>query len=62
MNSKHYHTPVSGRILCPVCKKGVYSRAGIHPQCAMSLADPPRAKRPIPTGTQDALPAAESAP
>jgi hypothetical protein len=56
MNSKHFHTPVSGRIVCPVCKKAVYSHAGIHPQCAMTLADPPRAKRGSVPVVQDIAP------
>lgn len=42
MNPKHYHTPNSTRALCPVCKRGVYSPAGIHPQCAMTQSDPLR--------------------
>jgi hypothetical protein len=44
MNSKHYHTPLSTRVRCPVCHEAVYSRAGIHPQCAVRQADPPRPK------------------
>jgi hypothetical protein len=44
MNPKHLHTPVSTRVRCPVCHEPVYSRAGIHPQCAVRQADPPRAK------------------
>jgi hypothetical protein len=27
---------------CPVCNHAVYSPAGIHPQCAMKLADSPQ--------------------
>jgi hypothetical protein len=45
MNPKHVHTPVSAgaqRRRCPVCQQAVYSRAGIHPQCAMKQAEPPR--------------------
>jgi hypothetical protein len=46
MNPKHYyHTPikpVSTRVSCPVCHEAVYSRAGIHPQCAVIQSDPPR--------------------
>jgi hypothetical protein len=41
---RHYHTPlppIPRRALCPVCKNAVYSPAGIHPQCAMSLPDSP---------------------
>jgi hypothetical protein len=44
MNPKHVHTPISTRARCPVCHQSVYSRAGIHPQCAMRQADPPRPK------------------
>ena len=44
---------VSTRIRCPVCHQEVYSRAGIHPQCAARQCDPPRpegkAAIPIPT-------------
>jgi hypothetical protein len=37
MFPSYYHNPpkpVSTRVRCPVCQKEVYSRAGIHPQCA----------------------------
>ena len=47
-NSKHHHSPLaplSNRLRCPVCHQVVYSRAGIHPQCAVRQADPPRPKR-----------------
>ena len=44
MTPKHLHTPHSTRLRCPVCHQAVYSRAGIHPQCAMLQADPPRPK------------------
>jgi len=48
MNPKYYyHTPlkpVSTRARCPVCHETVYSRAGIHPQCAVLQADPPKPK------------------
>jgi hypothetical protein len=44
MNPKHLHTPLSTRARCPVCHEAVYSRAGIHPQCAVRQADPPRSK------------------
>ena len=39
MDKKHYHDPAPSRPLCPVCKKAVYSRGGIHPQCAMLRED-----------------------
>ena len=38
MSRAFYHTPpkpVSTRVRCPVCHEMVYSRAGIHPQCAV---------------------------
>jgi hypothetical protein len=47
MNPRYYHTPpkpVSTRVRCPVCHEEVYSRAGIHPQCAVRQSDPPRSK------------------
>ncbi len=40
MNPKHIHTPVSNRLRCPVCHQAVYSRGGIHPQCAMRQSEP----------------------
>jgi len=45
MTPKYYHTPlkpVSTRARCPVCNQTVYSRAGIHPQCAVVQCDPPK--------------------
>jgi hypothetical protein len=47
MNPKHVHTPpppASTRVRCPVCHQEVYSRAGIHPQCAVRQSDPPKPK------------------
>lgn len=47
MAPKYHHTPakpVSTRARCPVCHEAVYSTAGIHPQCAVKRADPPRPK------------------
>jgi hypothetical protein len=44
MNPKHLHTPVSTRLRCPVCHHAVYSRGGIHPQCAVRQAEPPKPK------------------
>jgi hypothetical protein len=40
MNLKHFHTPVSTRLRCPVSHQPVYSRGGIHPQCAMRQSEP----------------------
>jgi hypothetical protein len=40
MNPKHFHTPISTRLRCPVCHQPVYSRGGIHPQCAMRQSEP----------------------
>jgi hypothetical protein len=45
MNTRYYHTPlkvISSRPSCPVCHESVYSRAGIHPQCAVFQSDPPK--------------------
>jgi hypothetical protein len=47
MNPRSYRIlikPVSTRVRCPVCQEEVYSRAGIHPQCAVRQSDPPRMK------------------
>jgi hypothetical protein len=49
MNPKYHHIhnppkPVSTRVHCPVCHEEVYSRAGIHPQCAVRQCDPPQVK------------------
>lgn len=48
MNPRYYHrhTPLLDprRTRCPVCDHVVYSLAGIHPQCAVRQADPPRPK------------------
>jgi hypothetical protein len=44
MNPKHVHTPASTRARCPVCHEAVYSRAGIHPQCAVRQSEPPKVK------------------
>ncbi len=51
MNPKHFHTPVSTRLRCPVCHQPVYSRGGIHPQCAMRQSEPPMPKIDKPIGT-----------
>ncbi len=56
MNPRHYHNPVkprSTRIPCPVCHQDTYSPAGIHPQCAIRLSDPPRPKPKPPTLSAD---------
>jgi len=47
MFPRHRHTPMFDpeRKRCPVCHHAVYSPAGIHPQCAERLADPPRPKK-----------------
>ena len=57
MTPKHYHTPPQvgrAKVLCPVCKETVYSRAGIHPQCAVRQSDPPKpkAKPPLAPGME----------
>ncbi len=54
MNPKHLHTPVSNRLRCPVCHQAVYSRGGIHPQCAMRQSEPPLPKlEPLAGGSPD---------
>ena len=53
MNPKHIHTPLSTRVRCPVCHEAVYSRAGIHPQCAVKQSDPPRPKGEPPKAAAD---------
>ena len=55
MKPRSYQKPSPlnpARARCPVCQEAVYSRSGIHPQCAVRQADPPRpkAKPPIPGG------------
>jgi hypothetical protein len=47
MIPRYYHTPpraASTRARCPICNEAVYARVGIHPQCAVRQADPPRPK------------------
>lgn len=47
MSASHYHNPsppASNRVRCPVCHEAVYSRAGIHPQCALRQSELPRSK------------------
>ena len=65
MTMRNYHTPPqpgSNRVRCPVCHEAVYSRAGIHPQCAVRQSDPPRPKNapPVPDVAVEAEPAAEA--
>jgi hypothetical protein len=38
MNPRH----VPHRAICPVCGAAAYSPGGIHPQCALSRAEPPK--------------------
>jgi hypothetical protein len=56
MPPKHYHTPAvidSPRKRCPVCHQASYSRSGIHPQCAMQQAEPPRSSTKKKSATPD---------
>ena len=70
MDKKHYHFPVEARPVCPVCHKSVYSRGGIHPQCAMIQSEPPRPKKkpndgtaiPVAVDGAVAIPVAEDRP
>jgi hypothetical protein len=63
MNANRHRSPVtpaSTRARCPVCHEAVYSKAGIHPQCAVRQSEPPRPK-PRPPGSVDpSTPLAES--
>jgi len=62
--------PFTNRVRCPVCNEEVYSRAGIHPQCAVRQSDPPRMSNkarkspspaePVPVSPEE--PAADAAP
>ncbi len=65
MNSRHdpaFNTVNPTRKRCPVCNQAVYSLAGIHPQCAMLQADPPkpRARKPTQSDPAPAVALAES--
>jgi len=46
MFPRYRHAPIIDphRKRCPVCNQSVYSLAGIHPQCAVRQADPPKLK------------------
>jgi len=46
MFPRYRHAPIIDphRKRCPVCNQSVYSLAGIHPQCAIRLDDPPKLK------------------
>jgi hypothetical protein len=65
MNPKHLHTPISPvqqRDKCPVCHEPVYSRAGIHPQCAMKQHEAPKVLKPIETPPKAIKPPAAPRP
>ena len=54
----YYHNrpkPVSHRVRCPVCHHEVYSRAGIHPQCAVWRSESPKPKKQEPVVAVPAL-------
>lgn len=46
MFPRYRHAPIfdPDRKRCPVCNQAVYSRAGIHPQCAIKLAEGPHVR------------------
>jgi len=46
MFPSYRHAPIidPNRRRCPICNQSVYSLAGIHPQCAVRLDDPPKLK------------------
>jgi hypothetical protein len=48
---------------CPVCGASVYSRGGVHPQCADAVSDPHRRQKPGVKQPEAEVPAAaESQP
>jgi hypothetical protein len=54
MNPRSYRMPIKPlqtHARCPVCQQAVYSRAGIHPQCAVRQNDPPKVKKVTPAVT-----------
>jgi hypothetical protein len=64
MSPGYYHSPpkpVSTRVRCPVCHEEVYSRAGIHPQCAVRQSEPPKPKKPAVVVTDPAVGAEQAA-
>ena len=58
------HTPIfdSDRKRCPVCNQSVYSLAGIHPQCAIKLAEGPPIKGKKQSASKSDSPVALVAP
>lgn len=46
INPRNSHSPLPDdrRRRCPVCRQSVYSKSGIHPQCAIKQADPLQAE------------------
>ena len=50
MNPRYRHGPIldTRRRRCPVCHQSVYSTAGIHPQCAIKIAEHSSVSEPIP--------------
>lgn len=46
INPRNSHSPLPDdrRRRCPVCRQSVYSKAGIHPQCAIKQSDPLQAQ------------------
>ena len=59
MLSRYYHNPpraVSTRARCPICNEAVYSRGGIHPQCAVRQSEPTRSKAKVKASPDQADP------
>ncbi|MGC8642710.1 MAG: hypothetical protein ACP5XB_22865 [Isosphaeraceae bacterium] len=56
MFPNYRHAPIVdlSRKRCPVCNHAVYSLAGIHPQCAVKLTDPPRSPKKKPASSTTA--------
>ncbi len=65
INPRNSHSPLPDdrRRRCPVCRQSVYSKAGIHPQCAIKQADPWQPEEdPETEGLQTLAPVAAKAP
>ena len=64
MFPRYRHTPIfdTGRKRCPVCNQAVYSLAGIHPQCAIKLAEGPPVRGKKQTAAKSDSPVALVAP
>lgn len=63
MVPRYYHNPplpAPARLRCPVCHQAVYSRATMHPQCAVHLSERPEPRAKPPAGPGHAARAASA--